>query len=359
MSPLRRTARLAVAFLIAVPAAAIAPTPAVADNPRQLTVMTRNLYLGTDLTPIVTAPSVPLLFQRVAEGFLQVQASNFPERAEAIADEIRDAGPALVGLQEVSLWRTDAPADGPASPAETIAYDFLAILMGELAERGLSYDVVATTTSFDAELPSALGVDVRLTDRDVILARTELPTSHLKISNVVERNFETALTLPTPIPGVSFTALRGWNSVDVKWRGKSFTFVNTHLEAFSGPVQVAQGNELLAAIAGSPHPVILVGDLNSAADGSSTPTYANVVAASFADSWSAVHPGAPGYTCCQAPHLLNPVSLLHERIDLIMFRGAVGAVSSEVVGDEPADRTLSGRWPSDHAGVVSTLRILP
>jgi hypothetical protein len=32
-------------------------------------------------------------------------------------------------------------------------------------------------------------------------------------------------------------------------------------------------------------------------------------------------------------------------------------VSAEVVGDDPADRTTGGLWPSDHAGVVATLRI--
>ena len=31
--------------------------------------------------------------------------------------------------------------------------------------------------------------------------------------------------------------------------------------------------------------------------------------------------------------------------------------SVDVVGEEPADRTASGLWPSDHAGVIATLTL--
>ena len=32
-------------------------------------------------------------------------------------------------------------------------------------------------------------------------------------------------------------------------------------------------------------------------------------------------------------------------------------ISSRVVGNNPAQRTAAGLWPSDHAGVVSKLRL--
>jgi hypothetical protein len=35
--------------------------------------------------------------------------------------------------------------------------------------------------------------------------------------------------------------------------------------------------------------------------------------------------------------------------------GIVGGVHADVAGEELDDRTASGRWPSDHAGVVVTL----
>jgi hypothetical protein len=75
---------------------------------------------------------------------------------------------------------------------------------------------------------------------------------------------------------------------------------------------------------------------------------------------------------CHASNLLDPRPTLSRRIDLVLFRGRRGdhddegqrnddggfvAKSAEVVGDEPADRLVpSGLWPSDHAGVVATLR---
>jgi len=38
-------------------------------------------------------------------------------------------------------------------------------------------------------------------------------------------------------------------------------------------------------------------------------------------------------------------------------RSVVGPSWVEVVGDEQADRTASGLWPSDHASVVATFRL--
>ena len=64
----------------------------------------------------------------------------------------------------------------------------------------------------------------------------------------------------------------------------------------------------------------------------------------------------PGFTCCQAGDLTNPVSQLYERIDMVFTRNiALAAGRSILIGDTPAERTPSGLWPSDHAGVVTRL----
>ena len=120
-------------------------------------------------------------------------------------------------------------------------------------------------------------------------------------------------------------------------------------------VQVAQANELLAGPAGTPLPLVFVGDYNSPADGTGSATYDNLIAAGFQDAWSEVHPGELGYTSTQNADLMNPTSLLSERIDLVLHRGGLSAISAELVGENPADRTTSGLWPSDHAGIVATL----
>ncbi|NIL98463.1 MAG: hypothetical protein GTO53_11260 [Planctomycetales bacterium] len=81
------------------------------------------------------------------------------------------------------------------------------------------------------------------------------------------------------------------------------------------------------------------------------------MAAGFLDAWSETHPSDPGFTCCQDPDLLNPVSLNSQRIDLVLHRAGWESLAAEVVGEDPADRTPSGFWPSDHAGVVATVRM--
>jgi endonuclease/exonuclease/phosphatase family metal-dependent hydrolase len=145
---------------------------------------------------------------------------------------------------------------------------------------------------------------------------------------------------------------RGWASVDVKIRGKRFRFVATHLEAFSAPVRNAQAAELLAGPAATGLPVVLVGDLNSG-PGFDLAAYAALQSGGFADAWA----GGPGLTCCFAADLSDPDAALTKRIDVVLTKGGFATVSADVVGEDPADRTPSGLWPSDHAGVVATVEL--
>lgn len=351
MRTLKLLAAVVAAAALATPAAlATEPHPFAGD--RQVTVMTRNLFLGTDLAPILGAPNLFALYAAAGAGWAQVQANDFPARAEALAGEIAAAEPDLVGLQEAMLFRTDVPPDGPATPAETPALDFLGLLVDALADRGLSYEPVSVFTGTDAELPAGLPptLDVRLTDRVAILARADEKTADLKLSNPQSGAYPTALTLATVFG--TFTAPRGWASVDVKIRGKEFRFVTTHLEAFAAPVRNAQAALLLAGPAATDLPVVVVGDINSG-PGADLGAYGILLGGGFADAWS----GGPGLTCCHAVDLSNPDPTLRERIDLVLTRGRIEALSGDVVGENPADRTSSGLWPSDHAGVVTRLRL--
>jgi endonuclease/exonuclease/phosphatase family metal-dependent hydrolase len=341
---------VAVAALTAPAARAEQPHPFASH--RQVTVMTQNLYLGTDLNPIFGATSQFALFAAVGAGWAQVQANDFPARAEAIADEIAAAKPDVVGLQEAELYRTDFPPDGPATPAETVAYDYLNLLVGALAERGLSYSPVAVFNGTDVELPAGLPptLDVRFTDRVALLARTDEKTADLKLSNAQSGSYPTALTLNT-IAG-QIRAPRGWTSVDVKIRGKSFRFVNTHLEAFSAAVRNPQAAELLSGPSATDLPTVVVGDFNSG-PGVDLGAYETLLSGGFADAW----PGGPGFTCCHHNDLHDQNAPLTKRLDLVFTRGGFDTVSADVVGEQLADRTPSGLWPSDHAGVVATLRL--
>ncbi len=342
---------VAVAALFGPPAAEAQEPRPFAGN-RQVTVMTRNVYLGTDLAPIFGAPTPFALFAAVGAGWTQVQANDFPARAEAIADEIAAADPDLVGLQEAMLFRTDVPADGAATPAETVAIDFVDVLVEALAARGLEYETVAAFTGTDAELPAGLppALDVRLTDRVVVLAAMHRKTADLKLSNPRAGRYAAAVTLDTPVG--TLPAPRGWASVDVKIRGKRFRFVTTHLEAFSPLIRNAQAAELLAGPVATRLPVVVVGDFNSG-PGFDLAAYRILAAGDLADMWT----NGRGLTCCYATDLRSTSQPLTKRIDLVLARGGLEPVSAEVVGDELADRTPSGLWPSDHAGVVARLRL--
>jgi endonuclease/exonuclease/phosphatase family metal-dependent hydrolase len=295
---------------------------------------------------------MPALLAAVGAGWAQVQANDFPARAQALADEIATAKPDLVGLQEAMLFRTDTPPDGPGTNAETVAYDFVSLLRAALARRGLDYSAVSVFTGTDAELPAGLPptLDVRLTDHVVVLARVDEKTADLKLSNPESGPYPTALTVPTVAGPV--TLPRGWASVDVKIRGKSFRFVTTHLESFSAAVRNLQASELLAGPVDTSLPVVLVGDMNSG-PGTDLGADSILLGGGFSDAWN----DGPGLTCCHAVDLHNPDPTLTKRIDLVLTKGGFEAVSADVVGEEPSDRTPSGLWPSDHAGVVATLRL--
>jgi hypothetical protein len=318
---------------------------------RTVTVMTRNLYFGADLTPVVVAPDLPAFIGAVTAAWIDAHGTDFPGRMGAVADEIVAAGPTLVGLQEVALWRT-GPLGDPA-PATTVDADFLGLLLDALDARGAAYEVVAHAEGFDVEFPVVpLGFDGRLTVSDVLLARTDLPTSQLKLSNPQTGSYATVFSLPSPAGVIPFP--RQWASVDAKVRGKEFRFVTTHLEAVFPPVRVAQAAELVAAHAATKLPVVFVGDFNSE-PGTAGDAAWTMIQSGATDVWGALYPGDPGLTCCFDGLVADPDATLGSRIDLVLAEAGFGFVSAEVVGEEAGD--FFGRWPSDHAGVVATLTV--
>lgn len=323
-----------------------------ANGRPDVTVATYNVYLGADLTPVVAAPDFPAFLVATSGVYLSAQATDFPARATAIAGQIAASEPLLVGLQESTLWRTGAPFD-PA-PAETVVTDFLQLLLDALDAAGASYTPVVVQQGSDLEVPTLLGFDVRLTTSDVLLARSDL--SNLKLKNPQSGNYATTLTLP--IIAGPVTIPRSWVAIDGKYRGQNFRVVSTHLESFHPLVRLGQVSELLAGPVVTDRAVILVGDFNSEA-GVPGDAAQLVLDAGFSDTWSAVNPGDPGYSCCQAADLLNPVSLLSERIDFVFYRGDATPLAAELLGEDLADRTPDGLWPSDHAGVVGTVRVQP
>jgi len=339
---------------------------------RDLTVMTRNLYLGSSLGPALEAATPEAFVEGVARIYATVQYTNFPQRADAIADEIEESDPDLVGLQEVTKWTTGGVNPPPG-------YDFLAILENDLEARGLDYSTAAIAHNANiGPAPLALAeqgcvqpgptgpvitCSVQLEDRDVILVNDDTPG--LTWSNPQSGRYTAQQSIESPVGPLSFD--RGWASIDAKLKHQPFRFVNTHLETEESPlVQEAQAAEFLAG-PGKGGTIVATGDFNSASDGSTTTSYAQLTApGKFRDSWDEGLLG-PGSSCCQesntpplAPGALNnPVSTLRTRIDLILSRGAARSDGddAELVGDTPF-QAAPPFWPSDHAGVISTLHLM-
>lgn len=344
-------------WILTILCIAVASVPALASD-AEVTVMTRNLYLGTDLSKVLAARTTSEFLTAVSAAFAEVQATNFPERAQRLAEEIDKSEPELIGLQEVAMWRSQFPADfSPTPNASTIEYDFLEVLLAALDDRGLHYSPVVVGTRADIEAPGLTPVglkDVRLTMRDVILVRTDSDIEDLRLSNPREHQFERNLVLVTFVGPIVFK--RGWATVDVTIEGRTFRFANTHLEAFAEAIRVAQAAELLAGPVNTDLPVILTGDFNAAPG---TPTYVLLTAAGFSDAAAEEAEEDGAYTCCQAANLQNDKSNLSVRIDHVLLRGDLSSEDVKLVGHRLRDRTASGLWPSDHAGIVAKLVITP
>ena len=321
----------------------------------RLTLMTWNIYQGANQSSIFTATTPSEFVTAVGSAYNRIQATNFIERADSIAEKIQEIRPDLIGLQEVILLRTQIPSDGHATPATNISFDYLQILIDTLAERGLIYEPVVVQASTDIEVPGVTStglVDIRFTDRDVLLARAN---TNFTLSNTNGTQFVAKLPLTTPF-GTSNIS-RSWVSVDVTFdNGDKVRVVSTHLEALSPVIQELQADELIDWSDNTHLPIIFIGDFNSNAVGTGTKTYTKLKDVDFIDAWVIKGKGT-GFTCCQADDLLNQNSSLTERIDLVMSRGNFEVKDIGIVGNSQNDRTISGLWPSDHAGVVANLKL--
>jgi endonuclease/exonuclease/phosphatase family metal-dependent hydrolase len=329
-----------------------------------VTVMTRNMDSGTDLGYIFGATDQNSFIAGMNSTILELQASNLQQRAALLAKEIAATTPDLIALQEVTLWRT-GPIMQP--PATDILYDQLGMLLTELVKLNLHYGVVAVQSEMDAEAPApANGVDLRITDRDVILANLDQPQSQFDLVNAQTHRYKAVFNFGSAMLG-QLAVPCGWLAVDVTVNGSKFRFVNTHLQSTvagipqAQQIQVAQGNELLANLASADMPVVLTGDFNSNAEfgPERTGVAQKIVAAGYTDAWESAHRNDPGYTWPLFGQDQNSgPATPNERIDLVFAAGWPQSRSGHDPAVVSAVRTgTTAPYASDHAGVVVKLRL--
>ena len=344
-------------------------------KPNTAKVMTRNLYLGADLTPAINATSTDDFIDKNGQILRDVDTNDFPVRAKGLAGEIKQVSPDLVGLQEVALWRPGpgnlAAATGAEKTATTVHIDYLKDLMAQLNKGKKRYRVVRVQQEFDFEAPADYNgvagdgnlpginsngeIDGRLTMRDVILAKVG---AGIRTKNLKSANYKTLYT-PT-ISGIPVTVQRGWLSADVKVRkGKWFRFVDTHFEAFGAPdIREAQAKELLAKggpLRSGSMPAVLVGDLNS---DDKTVSADDALAYDALKKGGMVERGVTGKMTWGVNAGIITAGAptdWSQRIDHVMTNRpkSVKRLAAGVTGTKPAN----GLWDSDHRGVWSKLKM--
>jgi endonuclease/exonuclease/phosphatase family metal-dependent hydrolase len=367
----------------------------------QLTVMTRNLYLGADLTPALQASNINAAIDAGGQIVNQVHATKFPSvRAASLAAEIKKRKPDIVGLQEAAWWRTGpvdalAAVNGPkATETDPQGGDFLTDLVNAVnsggkkassakkgkKKGGVRYVIANVKTEFDFELPvnddgngsglSGADHNERLTMRDAILVRKG---AGIKFKNPTSGTYHTLLQ--EKVGGaVTVNVTRGWNAVDVKARGRSFHFVDTHLEAFDsqgsnttnqgtslgkGDVRAAQASELVGpgGAAFSKGPVLLAGDMNSDDDTVQPNGDRNAYAALTAGGFSERSTANPLGCCLNDPFVVggpNSINDFDHQVDHILTNSKkIKFVKGFVDGRAP----VNGLYPSDHAALTSVLKI--
>jgi endonuclease/exonuclease/phosphatase family metal-dependent hydrolase len=218
---------------------------------------------------------------------------------------------------------------------------------------------------------------VSVTDRDVILARSDVDASAVSLPCAKPApssdgcHYQAVATVPLPDPLPPITVERGFVAVNAKVEDDDYLFVNTHLEVrmlgdsqASTALQPYQAMELAGTLAGylyyhpAPPRVILAGDFNSAPSDDRLNNFATPyeqLSAAFTDMWN-LRPGNPdGFTCCEAADLLNDPSTHDRRIDVVFADPAPTEVKANVMDAKSDDKTISGQWPSDHASVIAEL----
>lgn len=317
-------------------------------------VMTYNVYLGSSTEPVLNVSNllqVPTEVANVYNNFIQ---SNFPARATEIAKSIKEHQPHLIGLQEMSLIRSQSPGDrilGGLVPASEVVMDFRSVLLDALSAEGLNYRIAGEVENVDVEMPMLTDegiVDIRLTDYDVILAREDVGISELSSTNFTN-------TYSVDMLGLEIK--RGYVGVNATINGNTYRFINTHLEAFSQDIRVSQTRELIDGLSQESLPIILLGDFNTEAP--SGESYSLLIEAGYMDAWVTDMHGS-GETCCQDADLLNEANKHFKRIDHIFVGSMVSNLllsTTKKVGDSSETRKKLGMWPSDHSGVVSKLFI--
>lgn len=389
--------RLLLSILVAL---AIVPiNPAQAAEP-QVTVMTRNLYLGSDVG--VAMDLIPNLSAAAQFMWDQVKKTDFNKRAPKLAEEVIAKKPDVVGIQEATIWFCKKNIFSK----RTEVFNFTRQFLAATKEQGVEYVLAqkdgktALNTGYSiAAVPfvtmvndpetfqplfgqdkAACGFEIA----DALAIRADLANKVLKVGNT---EYEQTYTI---VPTI-MTIYRGYTWADIQIGNTPVRFVTTHLESLwddnKVPNSAIQAKQLISDLKNTKMPVIVMGDFNSdprdprmpenpnpggqpvASDACPAGTskcnaYLLMSEAGFVDSgpdpmlpenytWgmNALLTGPDLVRLKVAKQLGNQAGYT-DRLDYVFSKNGVKVLTSGLVGALPPNNLNT-----DHAGVVTTLSI--
>ncbi|MDE3227425.1 MAG: endonuclease/exonuclease/phosphatase family protein [Acidobacteriota bacterium] len=389
--------RLLVALLVAL--SLIPVVPAHAAGP-QVTVMTRNLYLGSDVG--VAMDLIPNLSAAAQFMWDQVKKTDFNKRAPKLAAEVIAKKPDVVGLQEATIWFCKKNVFSKRTEVFNFTKQFLAATKAQGTEYVLAqkdgitalntgYSIAAVpfvTMVNDPEIfqplfgqdKAACGFEIA----DALAIRADLADKVLKVGNT---EYEQTYTI---VPTI-MTIYRGYTWADIQIGNTPVRFVTTHLESLwdenKVPNSAIQAQQLIADLKNTKNPVVVMGDFNSdprdprmpanpnpgeqpvASDACPAGTskcnaYLLMTEAGFTDSgpdpllpenytWgmNALLTGPDPVRLKVAKQLGNNAGYT-DRLDYVFVKNGVSVTSSGLIGATPPNNLNT-----DHAGIVATLAI--
>jgi hypothetical protein len=150
------TFALIVAGALIPPPAAGATTDA-AGSSAELTVMTRNLYLGADVAEaLALLPDMPAAAQMMWD---QVAATDFARRAPLLAAQAAAVRPDVIALQEATTWR----CMGGLAGRRVVVFDFTREFLAATAAAGTPYVIAEAPEGRAFNSGYAIGPYPRLT----------------------------------------------------------------------------------------------------------------------------------------------------------------------------------------------------
>jgi endonuclease/exonuclease/phosphatase family metal-dependent hydrolase len=373
--------------------------------------MSRNLYLGADVG--VALELIPDFSAAAQFMWDQVAATNFSKRAPLLAKEVIDNQADVVGLQEATNWYCKKNLWSNKTVVFNFTEEFLAATksLGQeyvLASKdgvdalNIGYSIPAIPYLTMVEDPStfqpvfgsdkaACGFEIG----DALIVRKELASKVLQVGN---SEYEASYSI---VPKI-MTIYRGYTWADMDFNGSKVRIVTTHLESLWDsdviPNAALQAKQLVADLANTKMPLIVIGDFNSdprdprsdiksnpggQPEASKTcpaqvakPTLTSAIdncnaywimrSAGFTDSGPDVMSGANftwGLNALltgadpdreEAALAMGNQFGFTDRLDYIFSKNGVSVASVKVIGNAQQN---GAPWASDHAGLVAQLMI--